>query len=632
MAVAGWAAISESPWTAESASSGTVTIAGSAAAEATTVALVAAIGGSGTTAGTPSTSVPALTGSRFENYTWQVGTSRVAWAYELIGPDGTLLATTDDDDARGSDVVKWGAVADPLQFSPLGVSVREAALSFPLSDTSMIPRSRASLLHPEAGNRARMSAGLLTQHGYVWWPQATMRIDETELSSASGVSLELLDASAILRAELTQAFLFTAGEAVEDVVARLIDLVADSSTVYDLAPTGFTTPEGSIPAGDSIIDLIDELLGGCGHELTADHNGVLVSREIPPSTADPQNTWRYGQPDGLPVDDVRRVWTQLEPQGWTVEGGAIDGAEPSVSVTAWDTDPASAGYFSGTGQSVNVPTTSYRFVITQTQARKAAYALLRRNGSGPGIVTIDAPPNPAMRPGDVIDLQVDDLGIDGLFIVRGFSLPMEAGAGQMTIEARALWDPEIDFRAVADPQPGFVISASDDFNRADEDLQYGNWIELGWSWGLVGEAAIQRNQWYWSMALWNTALQSSNHSSTVRITKVPSGSPVGPVVRSDGQFNGYAALVDTDGEISLQSWVGGKVDEQLGSYSLNASAVDRDLTLKAIGQALSVEVDGNEVLSVTDERHLGVYVGMLAFGGPASDAPTVDEWSAAEAS
>lgn len=623
MAMSGWWFASTGPTT--EASSSTRVMSGAASAALRTVAAGAESGGGSQ-----------ITNSRFTNYTSFVATAPVDWRFELIAPDGSLLATTNDAEAVG-DVIKWGARADVMGFSPLGVSVRDATLTFPLTDTAMIPRSRASLLHPESGNRVRMYAGIVVDGTPVWWTQATMLIDDVEITSGGGlglVDLALMDASSALRVELTQSFVFDAGEAVEAVVARLMALVIPDQTAYDIASTGYTVPGGSFPPGESIDELIEDLLGGCGHELTADHNGILISREIAPSTADPQQIWRYGQTDGIPVRSVKQRWSQLEPQGWIVEGGSLEDNEPSITVTVYDTDPTSIGYYEGGGQQVSLPSTQFSFVGTRSQGAKAAYGLLRRSGTGPGTVEMVVAPNAAMRPGDVVDLEYPDIGASGLYIVREFGLPFEISQGAtMSVRLRALWDPEVGVPARVDAQPGFTAAASDDFAGSDRNLQSADWNELGWSWWIYNEQAVQQYDGDgWSMALWNTALQHSNHSSTVTIAKAPTNKPVGPVIRSSGNFDGYAALIDHDGVIRLESWVGGKFDRRLGSYDTGVAPLDRVLTLKAVGSTITVEIDDVDVLTATDERHLGLHVGFLALGGPPSNAPTVDDWSAAEAS
>jgi hypothetical protein len=134
----------------------------------------------------------------------------------------------------------------------------------------------------------------------------------------------------------------------------------------------------------------------------------------------------------------------------------------------------------------------------------------------------------------------------------------------------------------------------------------------------------------WCLALYNKALGFSDQYAEVDIARAPSGRYLGPVVRSGGGFDGYAALVDGAGVVSLQVWLAGKAERTLGTVSTGGSPVGRTLRVECLGPALTVKMDGQEILTATDDRRTGGQVGMLAYGGPAADAPSVEAFRSGE--
>lgn len=570
--------------------------------------------------------------SRFTDYAQYIGTAPFSWKHELLSEDGELLATSIESES-GNGVKSWAPVSQDVSFDRGGVSASTSSVSLPITDSSFIPKSRGSILHPDAKSKVRISAGLTIEGVETYWTQGTLLVDEPTASAGPGpavMGIELLDATSPTRVELKSSFLFDDGDTVESVVSRLLALVLPSSS-FSVTPTGFVMPGGAFQVGDEIVTLLGELLGGCGHEMTANPDGRLITRAVPDSIdTGALERWRYGQSDGIPIEGIRRSWRKREPQGLIVEGGSVANSDPVVVRTVFDTDPSSLGYFAG-GSDVSLPTKNFPWLLTIPQADAAGYAELRRIGNGPGVVEFTTAPNPAMRPYDFIELERDDLDATGSYQVVGYSLPVKPN-GLMTVRARRTWNPEIRFRGSIDENAGFETAIADDFDRDDEDLQGSNWTEHEWSWAVVGQQAVQRYNNGWSMAIWNKPLAYSNQLAQATATRVPADRFVGPVIRSGGGFDGYAALIGSNGVVTLESWVGGKLDARLGSYDSGLSPVGRVLVVKGLGTTITVQLDGATVISVSDDKHLGTHVGMLGLGAPEATAPALDDFSAAQAS
>lgn len=563
----------------------------------------------------------------------------LAWRHQLIDPDGGLIATTDVSEADEGTIV-WGAELRPLAFNADRVSQRTATMTVPASDPRLVPHRVGTLLHPDTGNRVRLQAGLVIDGEPAYQTQATLLASQVGADYQSGVTVldvALVDMLRPLRSEMEAAFLFDSGETVEAVVGRLCAQVMSG---YTIAPTGFTTPSGSIEQGSKRDALVIELLEGCGHEITTDPDGNVFSRLILPSSGGDGERWLYGAgPGRIPVHTCQRVWTVRTPQGWRVEGGSFQNQEQPITTTVFDTDPTSEGFYTPGGPS-QIRTSRYPFVTTVRQAVQAAYAQLRRHGVGPMTVTFTTVPNPGIRENDLIDLELDELSASGIYRVMGFSLPLQVD-GMMQVTARQVYDPALNYRPPAEPNGSCLLEFSDDFNRANQNLEHleageaGSpaWTEHGYSWGVVGNQAIQRYAGSWSFAMVNTPICTTDQYAAIRIGYQPAGHGMGPMVRSSGHHDGYFANVSSTGFIQLELWMNGGLAAVLGSgqYSAGNIPLGTWIYLTAIGRNITVDVGSETVIALTDDRCIGAHIGMQALGDWTGNSPAVDEFVGGEA-
>lgn len=583
--------------------------------------------------------------SRFTDYTDAAdsGGVRVVWRADLVAPDGSLLATTDEDEA-GAEAVAWGAEVDPLTYSTNRVGPRRASIRLPADSAGrFVPESTGSLLHPDAGNRVRLWCGIENDDGTPNFgtPQATMAIEETVSeyrSGATAINVSLVDALWPVRSELVDAFVFDDGEMVEDVAGRLLADVMDESQ-FGLTPTNWMTPGGSYGVGTSREELVLALLDGVGHELIADPYGFVTSRPIPPSNdSATAGRWSYGAPN-IPVHMATKVNRSRVPQGWKVESGGLRTASTSVTVVVFDTDPTSEGFYSADSTSPhNLGSSRLPFVQGVAQSAVAGYAQLRRHGVGPLVVVFETIPNPMIRDNDLLELTLDDLYASGTYRVLDYSLPIRP-SGLMTVMARQTYDPALNYEFPLDRGEGCVVSIADNFNRSDQNLENlegspgsDDWTEIGFSWGVEGQRAVQRSDGSWSMAFLNTPLCSSDQESSVEIVSVPSGRFVGPMVRSSGTFECYTALASSSGVVTLEMWQGGRRVSTLGSFSNGSSVAGQTLTVRAVQSMLEVDLGSTTVITANDSRRQGRFVGMLGYGGSPGNAPTIDNFAAGAAS
>lgn len=573
--------------------------------------------------------------SKYTDYQAVVDTERgpvLDWRIELWSPANVLLAT-DAQVPADSPVIHWGATLQPMAFANDRVSQRSAELTVVVDDQLLVPDAVGSLLHPDSGNLVRISAGLWSPTGSQFWTLATLLVHDVEARYEGGATVlevQLVDRTRPLDSSMVHGFSFTAGQPVESVVARILGEVYPTE-LFTVSPTGYTMPLGTFPSGSSRQELVTQMLEGCGHELVADAQGQIITRPIPPSTGDDRaERWVYGE-GGIPITSAVRSWTIHTPQGWQVEGGSFADSTNGIEIVVWDQDPISQGYFAGEGETT-IGTSRLPFVRTTGQAAVAGYAQLRRNGLGPVMVSFESVPNPAMAEGDLIQLNLPELRVNHLCRVIAFELPIHVES-HMRVVARGVWDPQLGYNPPLDRNEGCLLSYTDGFDRPDqnlEDIPVGggspDWTEIGYSWGVVGNHAEQRYNGGWSLAIINTPLCSADAFCQIDVGKIPAGKFLGPCIRSSGAFDGYVAMADSSGNVSLQVWLNGARSQTLASHATGSSLEGKTLRIEAEGSTLRVLVGSETVITTTNDKRTGSYVGMVALGGQTgTTAPTVDQ-------
>lgn len=557
------------------------------------------------------------------------------WRIELLSPNLELLATDDEDAAEGV-VLLWQPKLGPLNFASDRVSQRSATLNVPISDDRFVPDYVGSLLHPDTGNLVRISAGLYSPTGSQFWTLATLLVFTAKATLEGDLEVQLVDRLRAAHSNMIHGFAFTEGTPVETVVARLLDEVYPTE-IFTVAPTGYTMPPGSFDAGANRLELINQMVEGCGHEIVATPTGLITTRPIPPSTGDAgAEQWYYGGDNGIVIDAAERTWTIHSPQGWKVEGGSLQDTSTGISLIVYDQDPTSQGYF-GTSGEVTLGQSRYPFARTANQAAVAGYAQLRRNGTGPLIVEFDTIPNPAMAEGDQVYVEIPRLRIAHTCRVIGFDLPVQVD-GLMHVIARAVFDPQLNYQPPIDRNEGCLTGFSDSFDRPNENLENvpegsgsPNWTEIGNSWGVEGNAAVQRYNGDWSLAFPNTPMCSTNHYAEVEVVQIPSGRFLGPAIRGSGAFDGYFAVADSAGVVSLEMWLDKRKVATLGSHNSGGPVTSKRLRVEAIGRTITVKLGSETIITATDDRRTGSYVGMVALGGTRPNMPTVGEFVAGNA-
>lgn len=573
--------------------------------------------------------------SRFTVYSSEAlqGGARLIWEVDLLSPSGEVLASTRGD--AGPGVIEWGCSPEPVTNEGSRVSQRTSSLTVQSEDQRLIP-SLGGPLHPDSQNRVQFLAGVLRSSGErVLWEQATMLIDEVAGTLERGVvtwQLALVDTAHPVRSNLENSVTWGPGTSFADLVRRLVGQVMAEGT-YLISEIPFTSSGGFLNPGTARDQVVIEMLESCGQELVTSAAGLVYSREIPSSDDDPNlERWAYGDgQDALPYETLERHWVSRAGQAWKVQAGS---AQTSTTVAptliVYDTDPRSEGFWRPDASHRHIETTTLNFVESVRQAAEAGYGKLRQHSPGPGIVTMTCAPNPAMREGDLVELVSAEIAIDGLFRVIGYDLPMVPDQ-LMTVTLRGVFNPALTYEPPFDREEGCLVSIDDDFARPDGPLVVpadGEWGSVGGTWQIIGNRAVATTLNRWSFAFYRVPLCALDQQVEFVIGKSSGWHQMGPVVRSSGEFDGYMALVNGFGEISLQVWVAGKHSASLGYHNAGASLDGKTITLAASGTGLSVKIDSEEVISCTCDRRQGSFVGMIGHGGAGGSWPEVESFTA----
>jgi hypothetical protein len=159
---------------------------------------------------------------------------------------------------------------------------------------------------------------------------------------------------------------------------------------------------------------------------------VFVIRQIPdPSVGVP--VWTIG-------DDAHPVITDLSDEltseqvfnDITVKSGGTSTKNP-VSARAFDDNPQSDTYILGDFGTHSV-TITLPGIETADQAQTAADAILAGSLSGSQVITVSMVPNPALEPGDLVRLDLEDQDMSGVFLVNGMTWsPSQAESMQLIL-------------------------------------------------------------------------------------------------------------------------------------------------------------------------------------------------------
>lgn len=301
------------------------------------------------------------------------------------------------------------------------------------ADAALVPDSITDLLAPN-GNELRVRRGI--QIGSTWEGVAlgVFRITNVQVSDPERtIKITGLDRSQVIReANFEDAYVIAPGT---NYVTALAAMVTNAAAWI---PMSFMTTTATTPT--LIYDKVDEggrwkalqeMATALGGELFFNGAGTLILR----AEADPGATPVWGVDDGAAgvIVKVDRAWSRDQSYNAAIVTSSGPGI-PYRSI-ARDTDPTSATYYFG---SFGKKPRRYAspLINSQAQADSAAAAILRRSLGITQSLNLDAIPNPALEPGDVVAVRRTALGLNENAVIDEMKIGLLASDG-MNLKVRA---------------------------------------------------------------------------------------------------------------------------------------------------------------------------------------------------
>lgn len=243
------------------------------------------------------------------------------------------------------------------------------------------------------------------------------------------IQLEGYDRSrTVSRDKFTVPYTIAAGtnclQAIKDIIVRTFP-----DAEYDAIDTDLTiTAPQLFDAGDDPWDAVTALAKSMGCEIYFDVLGRVAISPPPDIHALPAPDFSYVEGQNCSMLDMTRVFTD-DPgfNGVIVVGESVGDEEPPVRGEAWDENPASPTYRYGPYgevptfvQDQNVKTVEDAQTLAQSQL-----ALLLGYTSQLTLTTVV---NPSYEGGDVVAVQRIASGVQGLYVMDAFTVPLTTGA------------------------------------------------------------------------------------------------------------------------------------------------------------------------------------------------------------
>lgn len=228
----------------------------------------------------------------------------------------------------------------------------------------------------------------------------------------------------ISRDAFTDVWPVTAGtnlvSAIQQILARTIPNLS-----YDAVGTTRTIPSTlAFKVGDDPWVSATSLATSLGCELYFDVDGDVVIAPPVNVNALPSPSFSYIEGEGNSMTQLDALFTD-DPgyNGVIVIGAAPSSTAAPVTAVAWDTEPSSPTYWKGSyGRVPQVVTDST--VTTVAEAQAEADSLLGGLLGFSAQLTATSWCNPALEVGDVVQVKRTPLGVDGLYVLDAFTVPL----------------------------------------------------------------------------------------------------------------------------------------------------------------------------------------------------------------
>lgn len=225
----------------------------------------------------------------------------------------------------------------------------------------------------------------------------------------------------VSRSRFTDAYVVASGTNYVSAIESLIDSILPG-LAYRAVSTGYSTPQLVFDAESDPWQAALTMAASIGFEVYFDPDGACVIQPEPdPTTANV--AWRFAEGATATLLSASRNFDD-DPgyNGVVVFGETPDNTSP-VRAESWDNNPSSPTYYLG-GYGKRPTFIRSTYVTTTAQAQDAADANVRRLLGVTEQVQMSAIPHPALEAGDVVGVTRAAVGLDDVFAVESFSMPL----------------------------------------------------------------------------------------------------------------------------------------------------------------------------------------------------------------
>lgn len=291
------------------------------------------------------------------------------------------------------------------------------------------PRKTGEILTPY-GTELRAYRGVIYSDGTTEsCPLGVFRLARSTITDkadgTSEIQLESYDRSrTIQRDKFIAPYVIAAGTNVLTAIKNIIKRTFPDAEYDNITTSMVTSAPLLYDAGADPWEAVTSLAQSMGCEIYFDVLGRVAI--VPPDdiNALPNPEYSYVENDGCTMLDLGRVFAD-EPgfNGYVVIGESPGDEKPAVRGEAWDMNPLSPTYRYGPYGEVPAVITD-NTAKTEEDCTKIALAQLALSLGYASQVALTATVNPSYEAGAVVQVKRERSGIDGLYIVDAFNVPL----------------------------------------------------------------------------------------------------------------------------------------------------------------------------------------------------------------
>lgn len=247
----------------------------------------------------------------------------------------------------------------------------------------------------------------------------------------SDITLEAYDRSrTVQRDKFTTPYVVAAGSNVLDAIKEIIKRTFPGIEYDSITTTLTTSGPMLLDTGSDPWEACAQLAKSMGCEIYFDVLGRLVVAPPPDIAANPAPDFSYFDSDGGHMIDVARDFADESAFNGVVVTGETPGDEkPPVRGEAWDDSPTSPTY--RYGDYGEVPTfITDNTAKTEEDCIKIAKSELALLLGRPASLSMTSLVNPSYEAGDVVHVKLTRAGVDGLYGIDAFNVPLGGSATQ----------------------------------------------------------------------------------------------------------------------------------------------------------------------------------------------------------